>query len=76
MVEINLREILKEYVVATVAAFNLHLAINKLPEYFRKIGEERAKKQAEYQTQLFEKMMQSYNAREARARGNEAGEMQ
>jgi len=64
MVEINLRELLKEYVVATIAAFNLHLAINKLPEYFRRIGEERAKKQAEYQIQLFDKMLQAYKARE------------
>jgi len=55
MVEINLREIVKEYVVATIAAVNVYLGMNKLPEYLRKVGEERERKRMESQLHVWEK---------------------
>ena len=57
MVEVNLRELLKEYVVATIAAANVYLAIDKLPGYLKRIGEDREKRREEYQLQLFDKVV-------------------
>jgi len=50
--EINLRQILREYVVGTVAATVVQIVATKIPEYSRRVAEERERKRIEYESRI------------------------
>jgi len=61
MVDVNLRELVKEYVVATIAAINVYIGMDKLPKYLRRVGEERERKRMESQMLVWEKGFEKMN---------------
>jgi hypothetical protein len=57
MVNVNLREIVREYTIGTAAAVVVNLVMNKMPDYARRIGEERERKALEREEAREKRMM-------------------